>query len=161
MERINEVIKKGQALSKYKQSSTSTLIKKEDHFEMSVYAGELTKRCIAENTVKLKHSFPALEDGFYDVFYERLKANNYTDERLNDAIGHVIDNCIYPAPTIAQFISFDKRIKLYTYNQVLKMNDESQSAFVTHRPVKMEGQSLPMYAHLNDIEKYKLKLWNK
>lgn len=147
-------------MRKSKQSSINTLIRKEDCFETSIYKDELTEECVAVNTVKLKQSFPALSSGFYDVFYERLSANKYTNQRLNDAIGHVIDNCIYPSPTIAQFISFDKKIKLYTYDDVLKMNDLRQTAFQEYRPVRFGENKRPMYAHVNDIENYKLEKWS-
>lgn len=146
-------------MEKFKKHSTNTLIRKDDSFEISIYNDKLTPECVGENTVKLKQSFPALPNGFYDVFYERLKANNYTDKRLNDAIGHVIDNCIYPTPTIAQFISFDKRMKLYSYEDVLKINDQTQSAFQTYRPVRFSDNPKPIYAHVNDIVEYKLKEW--
>jgi hypothetical protein len=57
---------------------------------------------------KIKNSFPSLSAGFYDILCDRLKANNFTDEKLQNAVNHVIDTCIYPIPTIANFISFNK-----------------------------------------------------
>ena len=117
-------------------------------------------QCLAENQIKLLKAFPALQPAFHDILADRLTANNYCDERLNDAVAHVIDNCIYPTPTIAQFISFDKRMKLYTYGQVLKMNDElSGKAFEYYRPVSIGKNEFPVYSHLNDIKQYNLKLW--
>jgi hypothetical protein len=99
---------------------------------------------------------------FFDILSNRLKENNFNDERLRDAVNHVIDNCIYPTPTIAQFIGFDKKIKLYTYNQVLKLNDElTGKAFEYYRPVRIDENEKPVYAHVNDISKYKLELWTK
>jgi hypothetical protein len=138
------------------------LIKKDGHFEISVYNDELTKPVIVEMNIKIKQSFPGLPAGFYDVFSDRIKANGFTDQRLIDAVTHVIDNCIYPTPTIAQFISFDKNIKLYSYDQILKKNNElSGKAFEYYRPVKIEeNQYHPYYAHVNDISKYKLNAWN-
>lgn len=135
------------------------MIKKDGFCEISIYNDELTKECIAKENVKLMTAFPALEPGFFKVFSDRIKANNYTDQRLKDAIGYVIDNCVYPTPTIAQFISFDKRIKLYSYDDVLKINEISNTAFQTHRPVRIGNLDRPMYATINDIEEYKLKQW--
>lgn len=127
---------------------------------MSIYKGELTNECLVKNALVLKKSFPALKNDFIDIFYERLKANGYTDQRLNDAIGHVIDNCIYPTPTIAQFISFDRKMILYNHNDMLKINDTlNGKAFESHKAVKIGNNTFPMWAHVNDIETYKLQPW--
>lgn len=132
--------------------------------QISVYSGELTMECIAENQVKLLKAFPSLTPAFHDILADRLKANNYCDARLKDAVDYVIDNCIYPTPTIAQFISFDRRIKLYTYNQVLKMNDEfSGKVFQYYKSVRIGKNEFPVYAFINDIKEYNLenRLWKK
>lgn len=148
-------------MKKSEKSQVNTLIRKDDCYEVSVYNDTLTKECVAKNTIKLKQSFPALPGNFFDMFYDRIKENNYTDKRLSEAVNYVIDNCVYPTPTIAQFISFDKRIKLYTYNDVLKINDQTQCAFKTYRPIKTRSSKIPLYAHVNDISEYKLKEWIK
>jgi hypothetical protein len=138
------------------------LIEKGTHFELSVYSGELTKPVIVEMTIKIRQTFPSLPVGFFDILSDRLVANNFTDKRLRDAVEYTIDNCIYPTPTIAQFISFDKRIKLYTYDQVLKLNDElGGKAFEIYRPVKIGNNKFPVYAHLNDIDSLNLEPWKK
>jgi len=146
-------------LTKSEPYLKSTLIRKEDCFETSIYTGKLTNECVASNVIKLNKAFPTLDGSFFDVFSDRIKDNKYNDSRLNDAVNHVIDNCIYPSPTIAQFISFDKMMKLYTYDDVLKMNDLSQSAFKEYRPVRIGENTRPMYARLNDIEQYNLTKW--
>jgi len=127
---------------------------------MSIYNDELTTQNTINGTVKLKKSFPALTKEFFDMFADRIKDNKFTDQRLNDSINYVIDNCIYPTPSIAQFISFDKRIKLYTYHDMVRMNDQTQVAFKSYRPVKIYGINKPMYANINDIEVYKLERWD-
>jgi hypothetical protein len=74
--------------------------------------------------VKIKATFPSLPKEFFIVLRERLGANNFTDQRLIDAVNHVVDKCIYPTPTIAEFISYDRRTKLYTYNEALNKVSE-------------------------------------
>lgn len=129
---------------------------------MSVYKGELTPRFTAICIKKLQESFPALPEGFYSVFMDRLAANSYCDERLNDAINHVIDNCVYPTPTIAQFISFGKKIKLYDYRQYMKLVDEFRERTGSlYKAVRIGGNERPVYASMNDIKEYNLELWNK
>lgn len=139
------------------------MVDKGDRFEISVYRGELTMQCLAENQIKLLKVFPSLTPSFHEILTERLKLNNYCDKRLNDAVGHVIDNCIYPTPTIAQFISFDKKIKVYDYSQKLKLiNEIGEKANKLYKMVRLiDNQPNPMYAHINDIQEYNLELWEK
>lgn len=127
---------------------------------MSIYKGNLTTQFVIESVSKIKKSFPGLTKEFFDVFSERIKENKFTDSRLQDAINHVIDNCIYPTPSIAQFISYDKRIKLYTYHDIVRMQDQTQHAFKSYRPVKIFGLNKPMYASENDIINYNLERWD-
>lgn len=136
-------------------------MKNENNYELSIYTGELTKPIIVEMTIKIRQTFPSLPVGFFDILSDRLVANNFTDQRLKDAVDYVIDNCIYPTPTIAQFISFDKRIKLYTHSQMLKMNQEfSGKVFKYYKSVRIGKNEFPVYAHLNDIKEYNLEFWN-
>jgi len=87
------------------------------------------------------------------------KENNFTDIRLADAVKHVICTCQYPQPTIAQFISFDRRVKVYTYAQYCKLCEEGDGK--NYQPVAIDGNIQPVWAHINDINKYNLQLWKK
>src|SRR6056297_3560852 len=94
-------------------SSTSILRTENNSYEISVYNDELTKEFAAKMTEKIVKTFPKLSSQFFDIFYDRIRDNGFTDKRLKDAVNYVIDNCQYPEPTIAQFISFDKTVKLF------------------------------------------------
>lgn len=109
-----------------KLSSQSSAIKVNENGEtfMSLYSGGLTVPIISSSMAKIKASFPALPVEFFTVLSNRIKENGFSDARLNDAVAHVIDNCIYPTPTIAQFISFDKKVRLLTYHQMLDLCDK-------------------------------------
>lgn len=137
--------------------NTSELKKFKDHYSLSLYNDELTGDNVTLNVVKIQKVFPALSKEFYDIFQERLKDKGFTDQKLNDAVNYVIDNCIYPTPTIANFLKYDKNIKLYSYEQMLKMNNEyAGQAFKYFRPVQIANLEKPMYASKSDIETYNL-----
>lgn len=70
-----------------------------------------------EQTWLVLSAFPKLPNTFADILMERALEKGFTDNRLIDAINNVIDNCIYPEPTLANFLSFDKRAKIYNYGQ--------------------------------------------
>jgi hypothetical protein len=135
---------------------TLSPIKSESGGELSIYKGELTAQCLVSSVATIKKSFPSLPIGFYDVFIDRLKANNFSDDRLIDAVAHVIDTCLYPTPTIANFISFDKRVKTYTYAQYTKLIDNGENG-ANYQPVKFRNMPALVWVHVNDIAKYNIK----
>lgn len=126
--------------------------------EISLYKGELTSKCVFSNIARVKKSFPTLPIEFFDVFDDRIKANRFTDDRLNDAVSYVIDTCVYPNPTIAQFISFDKRVKVYKYPEIIEMVEGGDpNAFDRYKRIEMEGLPEAVWIHINDIAKFGIK----
>ena len=125
--------------------------------EVSIYNGGLTAQILVKNIATIKKSFPNLPVGFYDVLTDRLKANGFTDERLTDAVAHVIDTCHYPNPTIAQFISFDRKYKVYSYEEMLRKGDElGHEIWNNFKSVSLPGRTKPVWIHIDDIIKYNL-----
>jgi len=89
--------------------------------EITVYRDTLTPNCVVTELRKLRAAFPALDQNFMDLIAERLIANGFTDQRLKDAIGNVVDNFTYQKPNISDIIRFDKKIKLYNAAEASKM----------------------------------------
>lgn len=106
--------------------------------------------------VAIKKAFPSLPTGFYDMFDSRIKDNNFTANRLNDAVTHVIDNCIYPTPTIANFISFDRTVKFKTHDEMCKEAMTYPQVWQQWLPVRFPNMPKTVWVFANDIEKYKL-----
>jgi len=79
---------------------------------------------VIKNIKLLKHSFPALPKEWYDVLSQMIVEEQFSNQRLNDAVWHVIRTCVYPTPTIANVLSYDKRMKLHTYNDMVEMVDD-------------------------------------
>lgn len=110
---------------------------------------------------RLKNAFPQLPQGFYDILSDRIKANGFSDDRLKDAINSLIDNCIYPVPSIANIISFDKRVKLYTYSELVNLINESGAIIWDEFKAIETGSKRRLYASIADIEKFNLKVLQK
>ena len=128
--------------------------------EISTYNGNIiSNEAIVRYSVKIRHAFPALPPEYYNVLLEMVKEEGFTDGRFRDAVHHVIKTCIYPTPTIAQFISFDRRIKIYTYSEYCKLCDQGDGK--NYQPVALAGNIKPVWAHINDINQYNLKIWKK
>ncbi|WP_158522867.1 hypothetical protein [Geofilum rhodophaeum] len=136
MEKIGEIIKKQQASTSLQKSSSIPLRKTESGFELSVYRGELSQKELVRNAAKVKAAFPALPPEFFQILIERFKAKGFCDTRMIDAVNNVIDNCPYPTPTLANFLSYDKNVKLYTYQQFISLVTEHKASFETYTKVK-------------------------
>jgi predicted RNase H-like nuclease len=125
---------------------------------ISIYSDALADtREIIEAQKNIKRSFPALPAGFYDMFDDRIRANRFTVQRLADAVDCVIDNCIFPQPTIAQFISYDRTLKYKTYDEMCKDALTSDSVWQQWLPVKFPDRPRVVWVHENDIAKYRLQ----
>lgn len=127
--------------------------------EISIYKdGPLTGPCLVNSIAIIQKAFPSLPIGFYDVFTFRLAENGFTDDRLKDAVNNVIDTCLYPTPTIAQFISFDKRVKVFKYPDIVKMvEDGDMNAFNRYKRIELPGLPEAVWIHVNDIAKFNIK----
>ena len=137
--RIIKKVLQGNALPKLSQTNS-----------ISVYKGELTKRCIVEVNIIIQEAFPALGEGFFKQFNRMIV--DFTDQRLRDSADHVIRTCIYPTPTIASFLSYDNRIDLYSYKEIIKMCTTNYNGFEDYKYV----ENLDKYVHIKDIEDYEL-----
>ena len=130
---------------------------------ISVYSGELSTRTVIDGIKKIKAAFPNLPPDFYDILSDRIKENGFSDMRFVNAINHVIDTCKYPTPTIADFIGYDKQIKLYSYDEMLvKINFAGNSVsfqWDNYKPVKFMDREKLVWVHNDDISKYKLKIY--
>jgi hypothetical protein len=107
---------------------------------ISVYKDVFSVPAAIDQFKRLKQAFPQLPAGFYDILLERIKEKGFTDQQLKDAINNLIDNFIYPVPTIANIVGFEKRIKLYTYQDITKLMDTDRDAFKNFAKVKKNGK---------------------
>jgi len=137
------------------QSSSEAIVPQTN--EVSIYKGELTQLGVLDNVNRIKKSFPVLPIDFYDMFCDRIRDNSFNDDRLRDAVNHVIDTCVYPTPTIAQFISFDKKYRVYSYEEMLKKLDEfGPGAWDFYKSIQFPDREKRIWVHVDDIKKYKL-----
>jgi len=131
--------------------------------EVSLYSGELTPRALLECSVRIQKAFPVLTPGFFEVFGEMLKMNNFSDSRLRDSVDFVICNCVYPAPTIAQFLSWDRRIKVLTFEDMIKkVNELGGDAMAgkifskQYSQVKFPTREKAVWVHVDDVKMFNL-----
>lgn len=91
-----------------------------DFNDVSLYLGEpADKATVMQEVKKLIAAFPEVTSDFIILLVDRLTENNFTEQRVKDAINNVIDKNPYKRPAIADIISFDRKIKTYTYNEMV------------------------------------------
>lgn len=106
--------------------------------------------------VRILKAFPNVSDDFVDILFERAIAKGFTHNRFVDSVNNVIDNCQYPTPTLANFLSFDKRIKLLSYNQVCNEVTSQQAKFEDFTRIFINGK--PFWITNADKEQYGLPI---
>jgi len=88
--------------------------------------------------------------------------NGFTDERMKDAVNHVRDT--YEGwdklPNIANFILFDKKVKVYEYRELTKLVHERLVDMHDYVAINT-GLSKPRFVLKEYQEKYNLQLWRK
>lgn len=124
--------------------------------ELTIYSDKRAEiTLIATEIRKLKAAFPAMESEFMSVLAERIQAKGFSEQRLKDAISSTIDNFIYQKPNIANIIGFDKRVKLYSYNEVTNLIGEHKASFDDFGKKKI-GETVWRISK-SDIEQYGIK----
>ena len=96
---------------------------------------------IAKSIKRLRAAFPKMGNGFFDVLYERLVKNGFTGQRLEDAVNHVIDSFQYKELNVADVVSFDKRAKLHTYNQMCNEIANGQAVMDEFQRLEVDGKN--------------------
>jgi hypothetical protein len=127
--------------------------------EISIYADPLaTREVITLELKKVLAAFPDISNDFIIILAERIIDNNFTIQRVKDSINNIIDNFQFPKSKISDFISFDKRVKLFTYNQIIDLvNQHGAVVWDNYKAVEI-GLKHRVYASIVDIEKYNLKI---
>jgi hypothetical protein len=127
---------------------------------ISIYQGTLSKIVLASCIKNIRSAFPELPAQWYDVFTDRIKALKFNDDRLINSVNNVIDTYTYKNPPVALFISFDTRIKFFSYSEAIDILTANRYNPNFLKPCKIPGHNKPKWCYQEDIEKYNIELWN-
>jgi len=87
--------------------------------ELSLYRGEIAEPSDIKSAVKkLVAAFPDITEDYIIVLVERMIDKGFTKDRVIDAVNNCIDNIPYKRPSISDIVSFDRKIKLFTYEEM-------------------------------------------
>ena len=115
------------ALAQTKSTSLSTqvckgIIRSDDKVFRSLYRDERASADdIANAIMKLSTAYPLADKEesarFFALLTNRVAENGFTKKRLDDAVNWLIDNFRFKNINIADVITFDKRVRLYNYQE--------------------------------------------
>ena len=101
----------------------------EPTYTVSKYSGvPATNEELAAILTEMVAVYPIVNEKLA-VLVKVLKTNNFTSGRLKDACMHVMETCKYKEPTIADFVQFDRCVKLYTYSECLRLINRGEARF--------------------------------
>ena len=113
----------------------------QDYNELSVYTGDVapTEQVVTE-VKKLCAAFPNVTNDYLAILIDRLLANHFTTDRVRDAINHIIDTSPYQRPSVAEIVSFDRKVKLFSYKEVQTLCAPGYPAFDHFNRVEINGK---------------------
>lgn len=124
--------------------------------EISIYQeGDLEKRELGEQLLKLKLAFPKMPKEFFNILSERIIENRLTGERLSDAVNHLVDTYKYPTIQIADIISYDIAIPLYAHSDYVDAIHKSRATHEDFAQHYIDGKLY--FVKQTDCHKYHFK----
>lgn len=133
--------------------------------KLSIYGkGEVSTECLAKGKKIIKASKPELPNDWYDVLDYMIERNGFTNQRFMDAVEVMITTCVYPKPSHADILSYDKFIDAYTWEELLtKVKDASNEYRGKYLQsfIRIIHYGEERWCKKEDAIKYKLELWQK
>ena len=162
---LKEALQRAQQPTNLQVFVPNTLEKQQDRGEISVYrAGAISPQILGSGIKSISQAFPKLPVSWYTVLKEMLKDEQFDDARFSDAVKSLVKNCIYPEPTIANIVSFDRMVKVFTLSDLQAKHKDAYHFGNTYDPIAREYSKIDFhgqerYARKEDVERYNLKLF--
>lgn len=100
----------------------------------------ITDEEIAVILDRLRDAFPNMRESFFDLLAERVIENDFTAQRLFDAVNNVIDNFQYKELNVADIIRYDRKARAYTYAEACEMVTRGEATFDDFKVIEDGGQ---------------------
>lgn len=126
---------------------------------ISVYErGQITQKNAIAVTESLLIAFPKVTPAFLKLLRQRLRENDFTDEKMIDAVNHVIDTYtgFDKVPSIGDIISYDRRVECLSQMEMLEKRNKL-GVSVSEDYVCVDLSGMPYYVKKKDFDKYKFK----
>ena len=102
----------------------------EASYSLSIYkAAPATMEQIKPVVALIGTIFTTISQAKLSILAQAVYDNMFTVERLKDAVAHVINTCTKREPQVADIVSYDKCLKLYTYSEACRLVNSGQARF--------------------------------
>jgi len=110
---------------------------------VSLYSGERTKKGVSDAIALIAKAFPKWTPEQSEVLAELFAEDKFSDERMLAAVKYVIRTYsgFDKVPNIANFVQYDKRIKLYRHRQIDALVERGEYAYSDFGIAVIEGVS--------------------
>ena len=110
--------------------------------EISLYEGGQIpdEKRINDEMKRLRAAFPKIHEEYYFILTERIISKHMTADQLHDAISGVIDNCIYPVPGMAEILSHDRKVQLYSHKMIVDIMIPKGYDFSDFEMIEIDGE---------------------
>jgi len=131
--------------------------------QISLYQKSIpTKAGIVRGIERIKKAFPKFPQIMLDILKDRFADNKFSDRKIIDAVNYVIDN--YGGwdklPNIAEFIQYDKKIRIYTYEEATNKATVLSPMSSLFDIVDL-GLGKPVWIEKGQKDFWRLKGWGK
>lgn len=89
---------------------------------------------------RLGIAFPKMTKEFFVLLTEFLITENFTKQRLKDAVNYVIKNFPYKELNISDIISYDRKVKLYTHSEASALVTQGKASFEDFEKREIDGK---------------------
>lgn len=143
------------------KSEMQLIVTSDEKSFISLYSDEiLTKKTAEAQFERLKKTFGnKIPPGFFDELSDAIRRNNFTNQKLIDAITKIIETEEFPS--VNKIINHDKRIRLLTRDEFLKETNEFSHDYKKYYQAVKFNEKL-YYAHKTQLEEsnLQLELWH-
>ena len=111
--------------------------------EISLYEGGAMpdNQFVEQEMKRLRAAFKQLDAQYFVVLMERIKSKSMTCDQLHDAISKVIDTCIYPVPGMAEILSHDRKVPLYSHKAIVNIMIPKGYTFEDFEMIELDGKN--------------------
>ena len=113
--------------------------------------------CLAVNIKKLSLAFPAMGNEFFNLLSEYIIKESFSAERIEYATDRLIRQHRYKTFSIADFLSIDRTVKFYTYEEVCVLVTTGKDAFANFSVVERDG----VFLRVKKVDKIKFGIPDK
>ena len=143
-----------------KKSEQQLITTSENNSYLSTYADkQLTKNVAEQQFERIKNAYGnKIHEGFFEELSTMLRKNNFTNQKLIDAVDTMIKNEEFPS--IAKITNYDKRLRLLNQHEFLKETNEFSADYKKYyQAVNVDGKLF--YVHKRQLEDsgIQLTLW--